>query len=338
MSSHTTTRRLSNILSEGMDIDPNAKPEDIFEIVKEIGKGGFGAVYLMKHIQSGMLLAGKAINAEVFTGPARESIIKETDLLRKISTPYTIQYFGNITYKDSPMILMEYCDRGSLRDIMDYNTQQLTEPQAALVVRDLLNGANVLHTKFKILHRDIKAANILVTSNGEIKITDFGVSREFSNDKFSTSTPIGTPYWMAPEVICGLQYSSPADVWSIGATAVELVEGAPPYCELEPNKAMLKISRNGFPGFRSPKTISKEFKDFIAHTMSRDPLKRCTINQLLHHPWIKQCESLNRDEVLKPIIETRVDMKVIFDKIGSKEATTPQEQWINTARNTLRKY
>lgn len=321
------------------EFDPSIKAEDVFETVKEIGKGGFGSVLLLRHKPSGMELAGKVVNPDVMTKAARESLFCEIELMKKITSPYTIKYYGNIVFHGSPMVLMEFCDRGSIRDLIDYHNLCLTEKQASIVIHDLLAALLILHTKYHVLHRDIKAANILLNSKQQIRITDFGVSREFSNQsKMVTVSTTGTPYWMAPEVINGTPYSFPADVWSVGATAVELIEGAPPYCELEPTKAMVKIAKNGFPGFRAPKAVSPEFKDFIAHCMSRDPAKRCKISQLLQHPWIAQAETLDRNEVLRPWTETEIDLKKLMDMIGQDGEPGTQTQWIATARDTLRGY
>jgi len=318
------------------ELDPSVNPEDVFERVKEIGKGGFGSIYLMRHKTSGINLAGKVVNPNVLTDSAKQSLFREIELLKKIQTPYTIRYFGNVTYNNQPMILMEYCDRGSLRDMIDYRNLCLTEKQAAIIIHDLLTALLILHTKYKILHRDIKAANILLNSKQQIRVTDFGISREFDGNKSTTMSSIGTPYWMAPEVINGTPYSYPADIWSVGATAIELIEGAPPYCELEPTKAMQKIAKNGFPGFRAPRAVSPEFKDFISHTLCRDPSKRGKIPQLLKHPWVAQAETLNRQEILKPLSDTEIDLQKLLEMVGSIDESGTPSQWISTARNTLR--
>ncbi|EAX89323.1 STE family protein kinase [Trichomonas vaginalis G3] len=317
--------------------DPSVKPEDNFQIIREIGRGGFGAVYEMLHTQSGYRLAGKVVNEESMSSSAKQSLLKEIDLLKKINSPYTVQYFGNIIFNKQQMILMEYCDRGSFRDMIDYRNLCLTEKQAAIVIKDVLSGILILHTKHKVLHRDIKAANILLMSDGGIRLTDFGISRDFSGGTLNTMSSIGTPYWMAPEVINSQPYSYPADIWSIGATTIELVEGAPPYCELEPTKAMMNIAAHGFPGFRAPRAVTKEFKDFIAHTMSKDPKNRCTIPQLLKHPWIQQVDTLNRVEVMKPLTSTIIDLKALKEMIGAP-STDEGTRIITTARNTLRRY
>lgn len=317
--------------------DPSCKSEDTFKIVREIGRGGFGAVYELEHIPSGFHLAGKAVNEESMSASAKTSLTKEIDLLKKISSPYTVQYYGNITFNGQPMILMEYCDRGSLRDMIDFRNLCLTEKQAAIVIKDVLTGIYILHTKHKVLHRDIKAANILIMSDGQTRLTDFGISRDFSGGTLNTMSSIGTPYWMAPEVINAQPYSYPADIWSIGATTIELVEGAPPYCELEPTKAMMNIAHHGFPGFRAPRAVTKEFKDFIAHTMSKDPKNRCTIPQLLKHPWITQIEGLDRQEIMKPLTDTIIDLKLLKEMIGVP-STDDNTRTITLARDTLRKY
>jgi serine/threonine-protein kinase 24/25/MST4 len=147
---------------------------------------------------------------------------------------------------------MGYCDRGSLRDLLDTRQQVLSEDQISVIMRDLLEGLQLIQTEHRIIHRDIKAANILLCSDGGIKIADFGISRRFDFGTTQTITVVGTPYWMAPEVIQGTSYSFPADVWSVGITAVELTEGPPTYGEYPPAKAMVEISINGFPGYRFP--------------------------------------------------------------------------------------
>lgn len=326
-----------HILHIGKDLnwkfDPSIPPEQVFDTVKLIGKGGFGDVYLVIHKPSMMFLAGKIVNRKTLTKSDKRCLIRETEILRKVISPLTTQYFGSVTYNGKPMILLEYCDRGSLRDMIDYRNLCLTEKQAAIIIHDLLLVLRTLHTKYKVLHRDIKAANILLNSDGTIRVTDFGVSREFTNNGANTISSAGTSYWMAPEVITGTPYSFPADIWSVGATTVELVEGAPPYCDLEPLKAMIEISNRGFPGFRSPKLLSSDFKDFVLHTVSTDPDKRPSVEELLEHPFIAQVESLDRLEVLKPLTSTIVDLEKLADLYDDETEST---RVINIARKTLR--
>jgi len=320
--------------------DPSVSAETLFRVDKQIGKGGFGSVYKLIHVPSQKVIAGKSINPDTLVGTAKESLLREIEILKTVLTPFTIQYYGNITYNNAPMILMEYCDRGSLRDLIDYRNAVLTEEQIAFVLYDLLQGVLILHKKYKILHRDIKAGNILLLSDGHIRVTDFGISRQFDDKKGeSTISTIGTPYWMAPEVCQGMKYSYPADVWSIGCTAVELGEGAPPYCDLEPIQAMYAISTNGYPGFRDPAMFTKPFRNFVRMCCQTDPKKRPKIEELLGHEFIKSVQNYDRATVMGPLINTRIN----FDKLlqgefdSESDSTSNVTTWISQARSTLHK-
>ncbi|OHT04611.1 hypothetical protein TRFO_27815 [Tritrichomonas foetus] len=287
------------------EFDPSVDPTTIFAKLRVIGKGGFGTVAQIIHRPSNKILAGKLINEKLLDSDKSKNELKnEIDLLRLVDSPYTVHYYGSVPLEGSLMILMEYCDRGSLRDILDARQQVLSEDQISIVMHDMLKGLELIHNDHHIVHRDIKAANILLTSNGEIKIADFGVSRKFDTGNYQTMTFVGTPYWMAPEVISGVSYSYPADIWSVGITAVELCEGAPPYAEYAPTKAMIEIAIKGFPGYRFSSMHSAEICDFISHCVQSDPNDRWTIGQLLEHPFIKRAERLDRLDALDSIIKT----------------------------------
>ena len=329
-----------HVLHIGADMnwsfDSSVAPETIFKTVKEIGKGGFGSVFLVEHTPSGKQLAGKIINPELMDAASKKVFLSEIDLLKEIKTPYTIQYYGNIPFHGSPMILMEYVDRGSLRDMIDYRDLCLSEKQACIIIQDLLTALMILEMKYKVMHKDIKAANILINSKGQIKVADFGVSPRLSGNKCDALSTKVTPYWMAPEVINGQLQTYSADIWSVGATAIELIEGAPPYCELEPTNAMNKIAMNGFPGFRAPRLLTSNFRDFISKCLSKDPKKRWTAQQLLNHPWIAQAKTLNREEVLKPLTDTIIDFDKLNDIINGDSLATEYGPSISAARKTLR--
>ncbi|KAK8860673.1 hypothetical protein M9Y10_012338 [Tritrichomonas musculus] len=286
------------------EYDPLVNPSSIFAKVRIIGQGSFGTVAEILHSPSMTILAGKLINQNFLENEvSKNELTKEIELLRKIESPYTIKYFGSVPLEGSLMILMEYCDRCSLRNILDARQQVLSEDQISLVMFDVLKGLETIHNDFQIAHRDIKSSNILITSNGDIKISDFGITRIFESDQSQNMTIIGSPYWMAPEVISGIPYSYEADIWSIGITAVELCEGAPPFAELDPTKAMIEITIKGFPGYRFPSMHSPEICDFISHCIETDPNKRWKIEQLLNHPFIKRSENLDKYETLQNIIE-----------------------------------
>ncbi|OHS97830.1 hypothetical protein TRFO_09262 [Tritrichomonas foetus] len=287
-----------------------------FRKVRDIGIGGFGLVIELEHIPSEIRLAGKMINNEsLLSDSAKETLLKENKLMSQINTPFAVRYYGTIRFEGKLTILMDFCDRGSLRDIMDYHDIKLTESQIAFVMHDLLLCLKILHKKLNIMHRDIKAANILANSKGQFKLTDFGVSRQFAADAntFSTVSTIGTPYWMAPEVaITQQKYSFPCDIWSVGTTAIELAEGGPPYCEYEPMRAMKEIATHGFPGFRQGNDFSKEFRDFVEKCMVMDPKQRATIDDLLALPFIQNLHQYDRQNILNDLIAEEIDFSELL--------------------------
>lgn len=285
------------------EYDPSVNPSTIFAKVRIIGQGSFGTVAEILHSPSMTILAGKLINQKFLEkDTSKTELTNEIDILRQINSPYTVKYFGTVPLEGSLMILMEFCDRCSLRNILDARQQVLSEDQISFVMHDLLKCLETIHNNYQMVHRDIKSANILLTSKAEIKISDFDVSKIFESDSFQNMTIIGAPYWMAPEVISGISYNYEADIWSVGITAVELCEGAPPYAELDPTKAMIEIAIKGFPGYRFPSMHSPELCDFISHCVETDPSKRWKIEQLLEHPFIKRSENLNKLETFQNII------------------------------------
>jgi serine/threonine protein kinase len=282
--------------------DESVDPKKIFMKLKTIGTGGFGTVSQMVHRPSMKVLAGKLINSGLVDDDTRDDIQAEIRIMREVKSRYTVQYYGSVAYENSLMMLMEYCERGSLRDILDSRRRVLSEAQISIILHDLLNGLHLMHHDHRIIHRDLKAANLLLSRDGGIKIADFGVSGQFDVANCHSITTVGTPYWMAPEVILGTQYSFPADIWSVGITAVELAEGSPPYMELTPQKAMIEISERGFPGYRFPAMHSVEFCDFVSHCAIRNPEERWTIDQLIEHPFVKRGERISREEVLADLL------------------------------------
>lgn len=282
--------------------DATVDPKTQFTKMKVIGSGGFGTVWQICHRMSMKILAGKLINPTFVSDDSKAEIEHEIQLMREVSSPNTVTYYGCVPYDDTLLLLMEYCDRGSLRDLLDKREKVLSEDQISLVLYDMLSGLKVIHNDHRIIHRDIKAANMLLTSAGVVKIGDFGVSRQFDAGACATQTIVGTPYWMSPEVIQGISYGFAADIWSVGITAVELAEGAPPYIEYPPSKAMVEISQRGFPGYRHPELHSAEFCDFVARCVAMNPNQRWSIDQLFKHPFIKRAERLDRKKVMEELL------------------------------------
>ncbi|KAK8871419.1 hypothetical protein M9Y10_007145 [Tritrichomonas musculus] len=294
-------------MSKKTMFDFKTKSSD-FKVIQLLGCGAFGQVFELLHIPSGKHYAGKLF-IDVDSAKLKE-INKEIGIMDSMDSEYMVNFYGMIKFpKTNPhsMIIMDYCDRGSVRDIMDYNEITLTEEQMSFILHDLLCALSVLHNKYKIIHRDIKLANILMSTDSSVKVTDFGISRKFEQTTIHTSSTVGTPYWMAPEVILSEKYSYPADIWSVGATAVELAEGAPPFCELPETRAMNEIVTRGFPGFRSGTTISSELRNFIYKCMIRNPDRRPTADELLTHPFIRKCEKLDRKATFANVLSQNIN-------------------------------
>ena len=297
------------------ELDPSIPAETIFKLVRTIGQGGFGTVIELLHIPSRTLLAGKCINPDLCNSRTMELLTKEINLMKQIISDHTIHYYGSIFLRNRLTILMEFCPLGSIRDLIDYRDEVLTERQVALVLHDALNALKVLHEKHHVVHRDIKAANILLAANGTCRVTDFGVSRKFNDGTltFSTQSFVGTPYWMAPEIINEEKYSYPADIWSLVATAVEMAEGAPPYCEYPNTRAMVLIATQGFPGLRFKERFSPLFIDFINECAVFDPNQRPTADMLLSHPFITQVKAFDRLRVMDSLLKTNVDFAKLIE-------------------------
>lgn len=294
--------------------------QDVFKQINLIGEGGFGSVYEMEHIQSGIHFAGKSIKEEAMTKQNKNALAKEIDLLRKITSPFTVKYYGTIMWNDMPMILMQLCDRGSLRDIMDSKKITFSENQISVIMHDILCALVFLHNKHHILHRDIKAANILITSKANVMLTDFGVSRQFDAAKtMKTVSCCGTPCWMAPEILNDDKYTFPADIWSTGITAVELAEGEPPYNDLQYTRALIEISTHGFPGFKKGSKYTKEFVDFVNACTNMDPNTRAKPEELLQHPFVKRAESLDRMKLFKRIVKDPIDYEALLKEDDDEE-------------------
>ena len=315
--------------------DPSVKPENLFSVKKVIGKGGFGVVCHIVSRSTNQNFAGKVISKEAVEELGDESVQKEVRILKTLKSPYIIKYFGSIPWGEgSKMLLLEYCDKGSFRQILEIRQEVLTENQISIVMHDLANAIATLHIEKKIYHRDIKAANLLLNSKGEVKLCDFGVSQSYDESMSqSTMNVIGSPYWMAPEVISGDHYTDKADIWGIGITAVELAEGAPPYVEFQPTKAMIEISRNGFTGLRKPQEHSNIFTSFIITCLRTDPKDRPSIQQLLSHPFITHAETLNRK------VEFANLMNLVlpdYNLIGSNEIgkVSPPPSWLTSSNSS----
>uniref|UniRef100_A0A7N8XIL5 non-specific serine/threonine protein kinase n=1 Tax=Mastacembelus armatus TaxID=205130 RepID=A0A7N8XIL5_9TELE len=278
-----------------IDLASLRDPAGIFELVEVVGNGTYGQVYKGRHVKTGQLAAIKVMDV---TEDEEEEIKLEINMLKKYSHHRNIAtYYGAFIKKSPPghddqlWLVMEFCGAGSITDLVK-NTKgnSLKEDWIAYISREILRGLAHLHAHH-VIHRDIKGQNVLLTENAEVKLVDFGVSAQLDRTVGRRNTFIGTPYWMAPEVIAcdenpDATYDYRSDLWSCGITAIEMAEGAPPLCDMHPMRALFLIPRNPPPRLKSKKW-SKKFFSFIEGCLVKNYTQRPPTEQLLKHPFIR---------------------------------------------------
>jgi len=291
-----------------------SQAEDYIHLVEKLGEGSFGTVWMVTETnpppeRAKFFVAAKCIRIEEGENEL-EDIRKEITFMSGLRSPYIVNYLGSFLNPPQIWILMEFCDCGSVRDIMVACDSLLDELQIATIMKYAALGLKFLHDNHK-LHRDIKAGNILVNSRGQCKLADFGVSSDSTVKRF---TVVGTPYWMAPEIIEEKGYDEKVDIWSLGITAIEMAEGKPPLYDLEPMRAIFEIPARPPP--RLSNEASPEFEDFIAKTLVKDPTKRPSATEILEHPFLRDID-LNDESPLADCIAKELEM---FKKEGRHKA------------------
>ncbi|KAL7268257.1 Protein kinase of the Mitotic Exit Network [Rhizina undulata] len=264
-----------------------------------LGKGAFGSVYRALNYGTGETVAVKQIKLADLPKSELRVIMLEIDLLKNLNHPNIVQYHGFVKTADSLYIVLEYCENGSLHSICK-NFGKFPENLVGLYMTQVLRGLLYLHDQ-GVIHRDIKGANILTTKDGLVKLADFGVATRTSG--LSDSSVVGTPYWMAPEVIELAGATTASDIWSVGCTVVELLDGKPPYYKLASMQALFRIVNDDHPPL--PEGSSPAVRDFLMQCFQKDPNLRVSARKLLKHPWIvnaKRSDSVVRtDEAVKSV-------------------------------------
>ncbi|KAF2465197.1 Pkinase-domain-containing protein [Lindgomyces ingoldianus] len=268
-----------------------------YQVLEELGSGSFGTVYKAIEKTTGELVAIKHIDLEQSTDEIHE-IQSEISLLSTCLSPHVAHYKTSFVKGVKLWIVMEYLGGGSCLDLI--KPGPFGEAHIAIVCRELLLGLDYLHTSGKI-HRDIKAANILLSQSGKVKIADFGVAAQLTNINSQRLTFVGTPFWMAPEVIQEAGYDYKADIWSLGITALEMANGEPPHAGLHPMKVLFAIPKTPAPRLEGTRW-SKDFKEFICQCLIKDPDRRASAKELLRHRFIQRAGKV---EALRELIERK---------------------------------
>ncbi|XP_031267167.1 serine/threonine-protein kinase 3 isoform X1 [Pistacia vera] len=264
--------------------DPSTK----YELLNELGKGSYGAVYKARDIKTSELVAIKVISlSEGEEG--YEEIRGEIEMLQQCSHPNVVRYLGSYQGEEYLWIVMEYCGGGSVADLMNVAEEPLEEYQIAYICREALKGLAYLHSIFKV-HRDIKGGNILLTEQGEVKLGDFGVAAQLTRTMSKRNTFIGTPHWMAPEVIQESRYDGKVDVWALGVSAIEMAEGLPPRSTVHPMRVLFMISIEPAPMLEDKEKWSLVFHDFVAKCLTKEPRLRPTAAEMLKHKFVERCK------------------------------------------------
>ncbi|XP_053505578.1 serine/threonine-protein kinase 10 [Ictalurus furcatus] len=298
----------------------NVNPNEVWEIVGELGDGAFGKVYKARNKDTGVLAAAKVI--ETKSEEELEDYIVEIDILATCNHHYIVKLLDAFFYEQKLWIMIEFCPGGAVDATMLELDRGLTEKQIQVICKQMLEALVYLHS-MKIIHRDLKAGNILLTLDGDIKLADFGVSAKNTKTLQRRDTFIGTPYWMAPEVVmCETTKDAPydykADIWSLGITLIELAQIEPPHHELNPMRVLLKIAKSEPPTLDQPSKWSTDFKDFLKRALDKNPESRPSASQLLQHPFVSSVKT-NRP-LMELVAEAKAEVMEEMEEDSNEEA------------------
>ena len=317
------------------------------EISNLLGEGSFGAVYKAVHKPTGAIVAVKVISNSGSSASEEEKIKGEIDILSRCDSFFIVGYCECFikppTNKPGEMwIVMEYCEGGSMSDLLEANAGfLLPEDCIRAVCASIVLGLEYLHGVANVCHRDIKCGNVLLTSDGHVKLADFGVSAELTNTLNKRKTVVGSPYWMAPEVIRESHYDGRADVWSLGITTIEMAEGAPPHANLHPLRAIFVIPTKPAPTLADPDNWSPEMLDFVRCCCQKEPSQRHDSALLSSHPFVKQeviaLRTMNRSETDTDNADARAKYRRLADAENRPQGLLPLLRVMDRMKRKLEK-
>ncbi|KAK3266741.1 Serine/threonine-protein kinase sik1 [Cymbomonas tetramitiformis] len=275
-------------------------PRDHYEFLEEIGKGSCGVVYKARCRKTSELVAVKILPLSE-ADECFDEISREIEMLHECSHPNVVRYLGRYRGHSHLCIVMEYCVGGNVSDLMHATGSPLEEAQIAFICHETLKGLEYLHAMGKV-HRDIKCSNILLTEKGEVKLADFGVAAQLTRTMSKRNTFIGTPHWMAPEVIQESRYDGLVDIWALGISAIEMAEMQPPRWSIHPMRVIFMISREPPPSLQDRERWSLAFHHFVAQCLVKDNRSRATGDKLLQTKFITNNKACSLPAASQPVL------------------------------------
>ena len=266
------------------DLAKPGEPDVLFPDMKKIGEGAAGEIFLATYSVTHTQVAAKKMT---LNQQNTKLLATEINIMKKSRHPNIVEYFDSYLKGDKLWVVMEYMDGGCLTEILEqFDNVRLSERQIAYVCACTLRALGYIHSLHRI-HRDIKSDNLLLNMRGDVKVADFGYAAQLTQQKQKRNTIVGTPYWMAPEVIRGQTYDTKVDIWSLGIMTMEMAEGEPPYMEFPPLRALFLITTKGIPPLAHPEEFSAEMQSFLERCLDKVPDQRGDAQSLLQHPFIQ---------------------------------------------------
>lgn len=290
----TVTMTNEQVIKALEELVNSEDPQDKYTLGADLGAGASGAVSKATEKSSGNIVAIKKMN--LYNQPKKELIITEIEVLKEVSHPNLVNFLDCYLLDEMLWVVMEYLDGGALTDVVMETV--MNEGQIAAVSRECLRGLDYLHQR-NIIHRDIKSDNVLLGLNGQVKLTDFGFCAQLAENNSQRHTMVGTPYWMAPEVVSRRPYGNKVDIWSLGIMIIEMLEGEPPYLSERPLKAIFLIAKYGKPSIKNEEKLSLQLRNFIYKCLEVEVENRASATELLRHPFLENCKPLSS---LRPLI------------------------------------
>ncbi|KAJ5888921.1 hypothetical protein N7495_008962 [Penicillium taxi] len=306
MSENEVMERLRSVVSKD-------NPNESYSKQRKIGQGASGSVYVARvkdhatssvahelYRQYGPRCQVAIKQMDLRSQPRKELIVNEIIVMKDSQHPNIVNFLDSFLQESSNelWVVMEFMEGGALTDVID-NNPVIQENQIATICSETCKGLSHLHSQ-NIIHRDIKSDNVLLDRVGHVKITDFGFCAKLTESKSKRATMVGTPYWMAPEVVKQKEYGPKVDCWSLGIMAIEMIESEPPYLNEEPLKALFLIATNGTPRLKKPEKLSKELKSFLSVCLCVDVRSRATADELLAHEFLQNgCSLASLAELLR---------------------------------------